>query len=97
MDEIDLGEVSGPVDKPHSSDSKPNNDLDADANDGLALNKATEHNLRGVVELCEVCFKSKHTRIVKSKKMTPTTRRLQDVHANLWGLHEPAFIWVTIT
>ena len=51
-------------------------------------------NIDGVEELCEACIKSKHTKIVKSKRMTPTTRRLQEIHANLWGPHKPAYILV---
>ncbi len=93
VDGIDLGEVSGPVDEPRSSDSEPDNDSDADAKDVPAsINKVTEHSFEGIEELCEACIESKHTRIVKSKKMTPTTRRLQEVHADLWGPHEPASI-----
>ena len=49
-------------------------------------------NIDGVEELCEACIESKHTRIVKSKRMTPTTKRLQEMNANLWGLYDPASI-----
>ena len=85
VDGIDLGKT-GPVNKPHFSNSE-SSDSDAEA-----INKAIEYNLGDVEELCETCIESKYTRIVKSKKMTPTTRRLQEVHANLWGPQEPASI-----
>ena len=85
VDGIDL-EKTGPVDKTHSSNSES---FDSDAE---AINKAIKHNLGDVEKLCETCIKSKHTRIVKSKKMTLTTRRLQEVHADLWGPYKPAFI-----
>lgn len=78
VDGINLGEATGPDNEPHSSDSEPddkNNKSDADADiEPIAINKATEYNLNGVEELCETCIESKHTRIVKSKKMTPTTK-----------------------
>ena len=76
VDKIDLGET-GPVDEPPSSDSKSSN------SDAEAINKAIEHNLGDVENLCEACIESKHTRIVKSKKITPITRKLQEVHVNL--------------
>ena len=85
VDGIDLGKTR-PVDEPHSSNSKSSD------SDAKAINKAIEYNLGDVEELCETCIKSKHIRIVKSKKMTPTTRRLQEVHADLWGPYEPASI-----
>ena len=96
IDGIDLGEAIGPDNKLYSSDSEPydeNNKSDKDADSKpTTINKTTEYNLNGVEELCETCIESKHTRIVKSKKMTPTTKRLQEVHADLWGPHKPAFI-----
>lgn len=69
VNQIVLREI-GLVDEPHffnfgSSDS-----------DAKTMNKVIEHNLEDVEELCETYIKSKHTRIVEIKKMTPTTRRL---------------------
>ena len=58
VNRIDLREI-GTVDKPHSFDSKS---FDSNAE---AINKAIEHNLREMEELCEVCIESKHRRIVK--------------------------------
>ena len=49
-----------------------------------------ELNIDGVEELCEACIKSKDTRIVKSKRMTSTIKRLQEIHANIWGLYDTA-------
>ena len=76
VDGIELGET-GPVDEPHSSDSE-SSDSNAEA-----INKIMEHNFGDVEKLCEACTESKYTRIVKSKKMTSTTKRLQEVHADL--------------
>ena len=91
VDEIDLGEITKePTDKPQSSNSKPESDSDVDK--PSPINKAMELNIDGVKKLCEACIKSKHTRIVKLKKITPTMRRLQEIHADLWGPHEPVSI-----
>lgn len=35
------------------------------------------------IELCDTYIESKYTRIVKSKRMTPTNRNLQKIHTNL--------------
>lgn len=41
-------------------------------------------------KLCTPCVGSKSTRVVqRNKSMTPTTDKLEEVHANLWGLHDP--------
>ena len=85
VDGIEFGEIRL-VDKPHSSDSESFN------SDAKAITKVIEHNLGDVEELYETCIESKHTRIVKSKKKTPTTKKLQEVHADLWGPHKPASI-----
>lgn len=51
--------------------------LKADTNDSNVLDK-----------LCTLCIRSKLTRIVRrNKSMTPTTNKLEEVHADLWGLH----------
>lgn len=73
VDEIDLGEISGLANELYSSNFESNNDLDTDVNNMLALiNKIT----KVVEELYKTCIESKHTRIIKSKKMTPMIRRL---------------------
>ena len=35
--------------------------------------------------LCDLCIDNKYTKIVRQQKTTPTTRRLLEIHANLWG------------
>ena len=45
-----------------------------------------------VEQLCDLYIKSKHTKIVKYKKMTPTTHKLKEIHANLWGSHDPSLL-----
>lgn len=97
VDGINLGGTTSSEDEPQSSDSEPddgdNGHSDAEAdNEPTTINKAAENNPEGVEQLCEACIESKYTRIIKSKKMTRTTRRLQEVHADLWALHEPASI-----
>ena len=91
IDRINLREITTePIDKTQSSDYEP--ESDSDTNKLSLINKAMELNIDGVEELCEACIKSKHTKIVKSKRMTPTTWRLQEIHADLWGPHKPASI-----
>ena len=90
MDEINLREITGPVDNPHSSDFEL--EFESDSDKLSPINKAMELNIDGVEELCEACIKSKYIRIVKSKKMTLITKRLEEIHANLWGSHDPASI-----
>ena len=41
-------------------------------------------------KLCEPCVGSKSTRVVRrNKTMTATTDKLEEVHADLWGPHDP--------
>lgn len=41
-------------------------------------------------KLCAPCMGSKSTRTVRqNKSMTPTTSKLEEVHADLWGPHNP--------
>lgn len=41
-------------------------------------------------KLCTPCVGSKSTRVVRrNKSMTPTTNKLEEVHADLWGPHDP--------
>ena len=41
-----------------------------------------------VKQLCNFCIKSKHTKIVKHKKMTLTTRKLKEIYTNFWGPYD---------
>ena len=90
MDRIDLREIIRPIDDPHSSDSEL--EFDSDFDKSSPINKVMKLNIDGVQELCEACIESKHTRIVKSKKMTPITKKLQEIHTDLWGAHDSASI-----
>ena len=38
-----------------------------------------------VKQLCNPYIENKHTKIIKHKKMTPTTCKLQEIHTNSWG------------
>ncbi len=41
-------------------------------------------------KLCTPCVGSESTRVVRrNKSMTPTTEKLEEVHADLWGPHDP--------
>ena len=74
VDRIDLGEITTePIDELQSYDFEPEFDLHVDKS--FPINKAIKLNIDGVEELCKACIKSKHIRIVNSKRMTPTTRR----------------------
>ena len=77
VDGINLREIIGPVDNPHSSDSEL--EFDSDSDKPSSIDKAIELNIDSVEKLCEACIKSKHTRIVKSKRMTLTMIRLQEI------------------
>lgn len=76
VDRIKLGEILGPIDKSYSSNSKSDNNSAEDADTFTLIYKITEQNSEGVEKLCEIYIESKYTRIVKSKKITLTTRRL---------------------
>ena len=58
------------------------------------LNKmtSTTNHDNSVKQLCDPCIESKHTKIVRHKKMTPTTRTLQEIHVDLWGPHNPPLL-----
>ena len=43
-------------------------------------------------QLCDSCIESKHTKIIRHKKMTLTTCKLQEIHADLWGPHDPPLL-----
>lgn len=82
VDKVKLEETSSlSSDKLYYS-FKPESEDNSDANTNhtpTSINKAIE----SVEELCKTCIKSKHIRIIKSKKMTSTTRHLQEIHADL--------------
>ncbi len=41
-------------------------------------------------EMCEPCVGSKQTRVMRQyKPMTPAEEKLEEVHVNLWGPHDP--------
>ncbi len=46
--------------------------------------------LEDLDKLCTSCMRSKSTRVVRqNKSMTAITSKLEEVHADLWGLHDP--------
>ena len=90
MDGINLGEIIGPVNNLHSSNSEF--EFDSNSDKLFPINKKIELNIDSVEELYEAYIKSKDTRNVKSKKMTLSAKRLQEIHVDLWGPHDPTFI-----
>lgn len=94
VDEIDLEKATSPDNELHSFDSEfDNEDSNTDTdNKPTTINKVSENDLKYIEQLCKTFIKSKYTRIIKSKKMTLITRRLQEVHADLWGSYKPASI-----
>lgn len=79
-DGIDLGGEISADDGAHLSDSKP--DKKNAENKPTSINKAIDSS-ETTKQLCETCVQSKHTRIIKTKNMTSTTRKLQEVHIDL--------------
>lgn len=85
IDRINLRKKSGFINKFYSSDSESNNNLDINANVLTSINKVKKHNSKDAKELCKTYIENKHTRIIKSRKMTSTIKKLQEVYINLWG------------
>ena len=81
VDGIDFGKITGPVDNPYSFDFEF--EFNSDSDKPSPIHKVIELNIDYVEKLCEACIKSIHTRIVKLKRMTPTTKRLQKIYTNL--------------
>ena len=81
VDGIDFGEITGPINNPHSFNSELK--FDSDSNKPSPINKAIELNIDSMEELCEACIESKYTRIIKSKRMTLIIKRLPEIYANL--------------
>lgn len=93
IDRIDPRKRPEVADKSYFSNSETNDNSDKDSNNQPGLiNKIINYTIKGIEELREACIESKYARIVKSKRMTLTIRKLQEVHANLWGLYKPASI-----
>lgn len=50
-----------------------------------------ENNLDNLDKLCTLYVSSKSTRVVRqNKSITVTTKKLEEVHADLWGPHDPS-------
>ena len=45
-----------------------------------------------IEKLCDPCIESKHTKVVRHKEMTLTTKKLQEIHADLWGPYNPPLL-----
>lgn len=73
VDRIDLREAIG-FNKSYSSDAKLKNENFN--NQLITINKAIENKSKYIEQLCKSYIKSKHIQIVKSKKMTPITKKL---------------------
>lgn len=42
-----------------------------------------------IEELCNSCIENKHTKIIRHKKITPTTWKLQKIYTDLWRQYDP--------
>lgn len=77
IDKIDFGKILEPIDKPHFSNFKSNNNSDANTNNKLiSINKVTKYSLKDMKKLCKTYIESNHTKIIKLKKITPTIKKL---------------------
>lgn len=102
VDGIDITIDNGWQEERFSSDSEDNNEdeiLEPSPDNSPALmitllNKITSTSSidlnDDIKQLCDPCIENKYTKIVRHKKITLTTRRLQKIHADLWGLHDPS-------
>ena len=70
-----LGEIIRLVNKSHSSDFQLDK-FDSDIDKLSLINKLIEYNIDNVKKRYEIYIKIKHTRIIKSKKMISTIKRL---------------------
>lgn len=52
------------------------------------LNKS----IGSIKNFCNIYIESKHTKIIKHKKMTSIIQNLKEIHADLWGLPDLPFI-----
>lgn len=60
MDEIDLRDISKVIEEFYSSNSKFNNNSEEDGNNQPTfINKVTNHNTKGIEELCKAYIKNK--------------------------------------
>ena len=89
MDGIDLRRKVSSEDKHYFSNSKPkvedNERLNANAENELVFINKLSHNPDDKEQLCKAYVEIKHTKIVKSKNITPIIKKLQEVYVNLWG------------
>lgn len=85
INRINFRKIAGPNNRLHSSNFEPDNkSSNADVNNkSTAINKAMTNNLEYIKQLYKVYIKSKHIRIVKSKKITPTIKRPQEIYTDL--------------
>lgn len=72
---INLGEI-GQVDKLYFFDFESSHSNAEAIYKPASINKTINYNFEDVKKLYEACIESRHTKIVKSKKITPTTKRL---------------------
>lgn len=70
-----------------SSNSEINEDMNSNSNKPIIINKVTDIDIR-IAKLYSTCIESKYTRIVKVKKITPMTCKLQEIHVDLLRLHD---------
>ena len=85
--------------EPEDVDPEPESNVESNAESNTEPNTPLRTTLRAsritdsgsdFDEICEPCVGSKQTRVVRRQKpMTPVEEKLEEVHADLWGPHDP--------
>lgn len=85
----------------NSNDNQFSSDLEAD--DGKRSNPDIDMHItptptlpnkiiKSIEDLCDMCIKSKYTRIIKHNAMILTVQKLEKIYANFWGPYYPPSI-----
>lgn len=86
IDGINLDKLADKVNKSQYSS------FNSDSNDNIKFGKEPAPIHKVIkdedAKLCDIYIKSKYTRIMKSKKMTLTNRKLKEIHVDLWGPYD---------
>ena len=83
-DDSDMSELSDPDEEPLTQHPS------AKATPTTVVRQIRTEDSDVLDKLCTPCVGSKSTQVVRrNKSMTPTTDKLEEVHADLWGPHDP--------
>ncbi len=88
--EYDPTEVLIDSDDSDATLDKEKSPIQPSAETSTAIIHQTIENPDAIDKICTPCVGSKSTRVVRrNKSMTPTTTKLEEVHVDLWGPHNP--------